>query len=181
MKNFISTNKRALMGGFITFVFLLVAVFVLGNISGYKGKVLIEASLSGINMLCNTIVLGSATILTLLLTLLGISTSSRSTLKKAHYKQVANIAKLDTVLFIFALVLFQIFNIPITESEQVPTFWFKYIYWATLFSSSLLSGMMVTVVLLLYTTVTNIITIVGLGKDHYLISEEEIEEEEKQT
>ena len=41
--------------------------------------------------------------------------------------------------------------------------------------------MMVTVVLLLYTTVTNIITIVGLGKDHYLISEEEIEEEEKQT
>ncbi|RXG14985.1 hypothetical protein DSM03_104143 [Leeuwenhoekiella aestuarii] len=180
MNDFFTTNKRSIFGGLLTFLFLLIGIFLLGNVSGYKAKELIEASLSGVNMLCNTIVLGSATILTLLLTLLGISTSSKSTLKKAHYIQVSNIAKIDTVLFITALVLFQMFNIPITESEEVPTSWFKYLYWITLFFSSLISGMMVTVVLLLYSTVTNIISIVGLGKDHYLISEEEIEEKEEE-
>ncbi|MFI8378316.1 hypothetical protein [Leeuwenhoekiella sp. NPDC079379] len=179
MNDFFKKNKLSIYGGFLTFIFLGIGVFFLGDMSGYKAKELIEASLSGINMLCNTIVLGSATILALLLTLLGISTSSNSKLKKAHYKQVLNIAKIDTILFISALIMFQMFNIPITESDNMPTEWFKYLYWVTLFFSSLLSGMMVTVILLLYTTVTNIITIVGLGKDHYLISEDEIEEEEQ--
>ncbi len=181
MKDFILKNKRSLTGGFVTFIFVAAAAFLLGNISGYEAKDLIEASLSGINMLCNTIVLGSATILTLLLTLLGISTSSKSTLKQAHYNQVLNIAKIDTVLFITALIMFQMFNIPITEAEGVPTAWFKYVYWATLFFSSVISGMMVTVVLLLYTTVSNIIAIVGLGKDHYLISREELKEQEEKA
>ncbi|WP_405327582.1 hypothetical protein [Leeuwenhoekiella sp. LLG6367-2.1] len=179
MDNFFTKNKLSIYGGLITFVFLGIAVFFLGDISGYKAKELIEVSLSGLNMLCNTIVLGSATILALLLTLLGISTGSNSKLKKAHYIQVLNIAKLDTILFISALIMFQMFNIPLTESEDMHTEWFKYLYWITLFFSSLISGMMVTVILLLYTTVTNIITIVGLEKDHYLISEDEIEEEEE--
>ncbi len=178
MDNFFTKNKLSIYGGLITFIFLGIAVFFLGDISGYKAKELIEVSLSGLNMLCNTIVLGSATILALLLTLLGISTGSNSKLKKAHYIQVLNIAKLDTILFISALIMFQMFNIPLTESEDMHTEWFKYLYWITLFFSSLISGMMVTVILLLYTTVTNIITIVGLEKDHYLISEDEIEEEE---
>ena len=179
MDNFFTKNKLSIYGGLITFIFLGIAVFFLGDISGYKAKELIEVSLSGLNMLCNTIVLGSATILALLLTLLGISTGSNSKLKKAHYIQVLNIAKLDTILFISALIMFQMFNIPLTESEDMHTEWFKYLYWITLFFSSLISGMMVTVILLLYTTVTNIITIVGLEKDHYLISEDEIEEEEE--
>ena len=80
----------------------------MGNISGYEAKKLITSSLPGINMLCNTIVLASATILALLLTLLGISSGSKSKLKREHYTQVMAIAKLDTVLFVIAIILFQI-------------------------------------------------------------------------
>lgn len=178
MKNFFIKNKVSLLGGLAAAIFTGLGAFLLGDISGYEAKSLITTSLSGINMLCNTIVLASATILALLLTLLGISTGTKSQIKKAHYEQVLNIAKFDTILFVGALVLFQLFNIPITESESLPTSWFAYIYWATLFFSSLLSGLMVTVILLLYSTVTNIISIVGLGNDHYLISKEEIEKEE---
>ena len=162
-------------------IFTGTGAFFLGNISGYEAKNLIVSSISGINMLCNTIVLASATILALLLTLLGISTGTKSKLKTAHYEQVLNIAKFDTILFVGALVLFQLFNIPITEAENVPTSWYDTIYWATLFFSSLLSGMMVTVILMLYATVTNIIVIVGLGKkDHYLISSDEMEEDDSE-
>ena len=147
--DFISQNKRSIYGGVATFLFMGLGAFLLGNLSGYEAKVLIDTSLSGISMLCNTIVLGSATILALLLTLLGISSGVESKIKKVHYYQVLNIAKLDTLLFIGALLLFQFFNIPITESENLPTSWFAYIYWATLFFSSLLSGFMVTVILIL--------------------------------
>ncbi len=180
-KDFIIRNKLSIYGGIATTIFTGLGAFVLGDISGYEAISLIESSLSGFIMLCNTIVLSSATILALLLTLLGISTGTKSKIKAAHYNQVLNIAKFDTVLFVGALILFQLFNIPITESNNVPTDWFAYIYWITLFFSSVLCGLMVTVILLLYSTVVNIITIVGLGKDHYLISQEEVEQEEKKT
>ena len=167
--DFISQNKRSIYGGVATFLFMGLGAFLLGNLSGYEAKVLIDTSLSGISMLCNTSVLGSATILALLLTLLGISSGVESKIKKVHYYQVLNIAKLDTLLFIGALLLFQFFNIPITESENLPTSWFAYIYWATLFFSSLLSGFMVTVILMLFTTFRNIINIMGFKKKDYLV------------
>ncbi|WP_179345898.1 hypothetical protein [Winogradskyella ursingii] len=170
MKSFFLKNKKALYGGLITTFIIALGVFLLGNISGYEAKLLLKSSMQGLNMLCNTIVLASATILALLLTLLGISIGTSNKLKETHYKQVLNIAKFDTILFISALVLFQFFNIPITEADNVDMSWYKYIYWATLFSSSIISGMMVTTVLMLYGTVTNIIVIVGLKKsNHQLI------------
>jgi|SRR5690554_6757050 len=175
MIHFISKNKRSLYGGLAATIFAGLGAFLLGDISGYEAKSLISSSINGINMLCNTIILASATILALLLTLLGISTGSKSKIKEVHYKQVLNIAKFDTILFIGALMLFQLFNIPLTESDNLPNSWFTYIYWSTLFFSSLLSGLMVTVILLLYHTVTNIIAIVGLTEDHYLINDEELE------
>ncbi|MGY0392697.1 hypothetical protein ACW5R3_09110 [Bizionia sp. KMM 8389] len=148
----------------------------MGNLTGYEAKKLLASSLSGLNMLCNTIVLASATILALLLTLLSISSGSKTTLKERHYIQVLSIAKFDVVLFISALILFQFFNIPIIESDKVPITWFEVIYWVTLASTSIISGMMITVILMLYTAVTNLIAIIGLGKDHPLLSEEEAEE-----
>ncbi|MDT0293020.1 hypothetical protein ACFQ3R_09910 [Mesonia ostreae] len=182
MKNiidFFSVNKKAFTGGIITTVIIGLGVFLLGNISGYEAKNLLNTSMQGLNMLCNTIVLASATILALLLTLLGISTGTDTTLKDRHYKQVMNIAKFDTILFISALVLFQFFNIPITEADKVEISWFKYIYWATLFASSIISGMMVTTILMLYGTVTNIIAIVGLGMDdHRMLATENDDIEE---
>lgn len=171
--NFFKRNKNSLLGGLAASIFTGLGAFLLGDISGYEAKSLISTSLMGMNMLCNTIVLASATILALLLTLLGISSGTESQIKKVHYRQVLTIAKIDTILFVGALVLFQFFNIPITESDNLPTQWFAYIYWATLFFSSVLSGFMVTVILLLYNTVTNIISIVGLGEDHYLVNQED--------
>ncbi|WP_236979523.1 hypothetical protein [Membranihabitans maritimus] len=167
MKGFIKYNRGPLIGGLLATVFTSLGVFLLGNLSGYEAKQLIRASLNGITMLCNTIVLASATILALLLTLLGISTgSTKSELKNEHYKQVLTIAKFDTILFIGTLILFQLSNIPITEAENIPTSWFNLIYWATLIFSSLLSGMMITVILMLNNIIIGIIKIVGLGTDH---------------
>ena len=170
MKFNLSTyTKRAILGGAISLVVILAGSFLLGQLSGYEAKVLIKNSLSGLNMLCNTIVLASATILALLLTLLGLSSGTKSKLKDDHYLHVLQIAKFDTVVFVASLMSFLLFNLPITESDNVPENWFDVIYYTSLAISSILSAALIVVVLMLYNTVVNIIKIVGLGEtDHYL-------------
>lgn len=166
-------TKRAILGGAISMATILLGAILLGELSGYQAQELIKNSISGLNTLCNTIALASATILALLLTLLSISSGSESKLKEDHYIHVLQIARLDTAVFIAAVVSFLLFNLPITESENVPGNWYSIIYYFSLGISSLLSGALIVVVLMLYNTVVNIIKIVGLGKkEHYLTQQD---------
>ncbi len=87
------------------------------------------------------------------------------------------IAKLDTFVFVAAVITFLLFNLPITESESVPYNWFNFVYYISLAISSVLSSLLIMVVLMLYNTIVNIIKIVGLGIiDHPLVSREDEEE-----
>lgn len=172
MKDF---TKRALVGG-IVFLFIIgIGSYVTGHLSGYEAKQLIKVSIAGLNTLCNTIVLASATILALLLTVLGLSSESSSKLSKAHYLNIMQIARVDTSVFVVSLLCFVLFNLPVTESENIPANWFTTIYYITLIVSSIISAALIVVVLLLYGMVINIIKFVGLGKKEHLIAEEEIE------
>lgn len=171
-------TKRAILGGVISMFVIGLGSYLLGELSGYEAKVLIKNSLGGINTLCNTIALASATILALLLTLLALSSNSKSKLKKDHYQHVLQIARLDTIVFIAAIMSFLLFNLPITESDNVPPNWFSTVYYISLAISSILSAALIVVVLMLYNTVVNIIKIVGLGqKDHPLAQSDDAEKD----
>lgn len=172
--------KRAIVGGVVSTIVMSTGTFILGQVSGYKAMELLKHSLSGINMLCNTVILGSTTILALMLTLLGLSRSSEFRLTDRHYKDVLMIAKADTILIVGAVITFLMLNLPISESEGVDKSWYETIYYVSLGMASLLGGGFIAVVMMLYGTITNVILIVGLNlKDHPLISEEEAEEQEK--
>lgn len=172
-------TKRAILGGVLSLLVITAGTFLLGHLSGYEAKVLIKNSIDGLNTLCNTIALASATILALLLTLLSLSSSSSSKLKEEHYRHVLLIAKVDTIVFIAAVMAFLFLNLPITESDSVPHNWFSTIYYISLAISSILSSALIVVVLMLYNTVSNIIKIVGLGeKDHPLAIQEDEDDSE---
>ncbi len=172
--------KRAIVGGIVSTVVMGAGTFILGQISGYKALELLKNSMSGINMLCNTVILGSTTILALMLTLLGISRESESRLTDRHYKDVLMIAKSDTILIVAAVITFLLLNLPISESKEVSSTWFEAIYYVSLGMASLLGGGFIAVVMMLYGTITNIILIVGLNiKDHPLISKEDAEDAEE--
>ncbi|MDX1364302.1 MAG: hypothetical protein R3243_08805 [Arenibacter latericius] len=175
-------TKRAIIGGFISMLFIALGTILLGKLSGYEAKELIKSSLNGMNTLCNTIALASATILALLLTLLSLSSSSGSELKNDFYEDVLRIAKLDTIIFIAAVITFLLFNLPITESDNVPNNWFNILYYLSLGVSSVLSAALIVVVLLLYNTVVNLIKIVGIGVTNHplAIEEDELESTEKE-
>jgi len=166
-------DKRALIGGVLAAVIIGLGTYVLGYISGYEAKSLIVNSLPGINVLYNTIVLASATILALLLTLLSVSSSTKTKLTKEHYRHVLLIAKIDTIVFVAGMIVFQLINIPVTESDNIPNSWYTAIYYISLGLSALISGGLISVVLMLYNTVSSIIKIVGLGiEEHPFLHEE---------
>jgi len=168
MKRFFRKYKLSITGGAVTACFSGAGALLIGNLSGYEAKQLLSSSLSGFNMLCNTAILASSTILALLLTLISVSASVDSEFRKSHYEGLLSIAKLDTILFILTLIIFQFFKLPIMETDQVPSHWFIAIYWGVLICSSLISGLMVAVILMLYKTVSNIIGFVGFGEEHLL-------------
>ncbi len=162
-------TKRAILGGVLAAVFTGLGTFLLGNLSGYEAKQLIESSLPGVNTFFNTVVLASATILALLLTLMSISSASKSKLKEEHYIYVLKIARLVTIVFITSITSFLLLNLPITESDDVPNNWFRYIYYISIALASLHCGAIIAVVMMLYSTIGNIIKIVGLKEaDHPL-------------
>jgi hypothetical protein len=162
-------TRRSILGGVISLFIIFLGTLLLGELSGYEAKALIKKSLAGINTLCNTIALASATILALLLTVLSISSNSKSKLKKDHYLHVLQIAKLDTAVFIASVMSFLLLNLPITESDAVPNNWFNFIYYMSLAISSILASGLIVVVLMLYNSIVSIIKIIGLGmQDHPL-------------
>ncbi|MGB3774541.1 MAG: hypothetical protein WA951_04735 [Leeuwenhoekiella sp.] len=177
---FTDFNKRAALGGLLFLSVIGVGSYITGHLSGYEAKQLIKVSIAGLNTLCNTIVLASATILALLLTVLGLSSNTSSKLREGHYLNIMQIAKVDTAVFVVSMLCFVLFNLPVTESDNIPENWFNTIYYVTLILSSILSASLIVVVLMLYAMVTNIIKFVGLGKTEHLVAEEEMEEVEEQ-
>ncbi|MCM4156816.1 hypothetical protein [Gramella sp. AN32] len=169
--------KRATVGGIVSTVVMGTGTFILGQVSGYKALELLQNSLSGINMLCNTVILGCTTILALMLTLLGISRSSNNKLTNQHYKNLLMIAKSNIILLVVTVITFLMLNLPISESEEVSTGWYEAIYYLSLGMASILGGGFIAVVMMLYGTVVNVILIVGLEVDeHPLLSTEDVEE-----
>lgn len=172
--------KRAFVGGAVSTIIMGVGTYVLGEISGYEAKTLLSSSLSGINMLCNTVILGSSTILALMLTLLSLSRAARSKLSHEHYNHVLMVARTDTILIVAAVITFLFLNLPITESKQVPTSWFSIVYYVSLGMAAILGGGFIAVVTMLYGTISNVIAIVGFKQtDHPLVESDDNEEESK--
>lgn len=164
-------TKRAITGGIVSTIVMATGALILGEISGYQARDLLSSSLSSINMLCNTIILGSSTILALMLTLLSLSRAAKSSLSKAHYAHVLTIAKVDTLLIIVAIITFLLLNLPITQTRSVPESWFSVIYYISLGMASILGGAFIAVVTMLYGTIANVIHIVGFGEtDHPLVN-----------
>lgn len=56
-----SYSKKALTGGVVSALAVGFGAFLVGNVSGYEAKQLLKVSLDGVNTLCNTVVLASAT------------------------------------------------------------------------------------------------------------------------
>jgi uncharacterized membrane protein len=152
----------------------------MGEVSGAEARVLLETSLSSTRSFAGTVTLALGNILALMLTLLSLSTSAEIDLKWSHYKRVDQVAWLVSIVLTASILIYLLLNIPLSEAEKAADrtneFGYATLYYVTLVLSSMMAGALITVVLMLYNTVQDIIYVVGLREtDHPLADTEEDE------
>ncbi len=177
-------TKRAFVGGGLAAVITLTGASIVGVASGSEAYRLLEVAISATRSFSGTITLATGNILALMLTLISLTSNSDVELKRAHYKRVEEIAWVDTLTFIGAILIYLLLNIPISESEPTsnPTKFIGYFYYAILALASMLGGAVITVILMLFNAVTDIIHILSPKEEetptNLVITEEDKREEE---
>lgn len=165
-----SDLTHAIIGGLIVVVVGITGVLLVGHANRWEALKLLEALLPTTRFLSSAVMTATATILALMLTLLSLSTSSDNKLNVDHYKRILQIAFLDAGGLIVSTVFLILHCVPLEKTDQVPSSWFTYIYYTALVTSAFLGGLLVTIVLMLYNALRDMIDVIGFGKkDHYLI------------
>lgn len=165
--------KRALFGGAASGFVILTGSWLVGEASGSEAFHLFKSSLPATRSFFGTLLLGLGNILALMLTLLSLSKSMEIGIKWSHYQRVKQIALTVTITLVATTLLYLLLNIPITESDSASIQWFTYIYYVSLIVSSLLGGAFITIILLLYNTVRDMIGILKPHSSHRLRENEE--------
>ena len=167
--------RRAVVGGCISGIVILLGSWLVGIASGSEAYHLFKTALPSTRSFCGTISLALGNILALMLTLLSLSASMNVDIKWSHYQRVRQISWVVTVTLIATILLYLLLNIPIGEADKARMQWFTYIYYSLLAISAVLGGSFVTIVLLLYNTVRDMIGVMDPNAEHTLrnIDEEE--------
>jgi mannose/fructose/N-acetylgalactosamine-specific phosphotransferase system component IIC len=151
----------ALIGGGVAALMISVAVIVVGNVSGYSALTRVESALPTIQFLCSTVATGGVTILALMVTLLGLSHSVDTDLEQVHYHRIQQIAYMATLAVAAAIFLLVFLSIPVGDSEEVVVSYAEMVYYGVVIVSSLLGGLMITLVLMLLSAVRSLLHIVA--------------------
>lgn len=156
-------TQRAFIGGGLAAVITLTGALIVGRASGYEAYRLLEVSLQTTRSFCGTVTLATGNILALMLTIISLTAKSDIDLTWTHYERVEEIAWFDTITFVGAILIYLLLNMPISETEPSsdPTKWIAYFYYATLILASILGGAVITVILMLFNAVKDIIHILS--------------------
>lgn len=154
-------SRRALLGGILTAAVALGGQWMVGQVySGYEARQLLESLNSAALFLGSSVVTASATILALMLTLLSLTDQTDSDFDNDFYHRIKRIGLMATVAFSGGMILLLFLSVPIKESDNVPSRWFTIIYYILITFSAVLSGLLVSLVLMLFNAVTSLIDVV---------------------
>ena len=151
----------ALVGGGIATGIILVVVYIVGSVSGYSALQLLDATLPSVRFLSSTVATGGVTILALMVTLLGLSHSVETELENVHYHRIQQIAYMATVAIAAAILLLVFLSIPVEQSDDVVLKYAEWVYYGIIALTSMLGGIMITLVLMLLSAVRGLLEVVA--------------------
>ena len=99
----------------------------------------------------------STTILALMLALVGITRNADENFGGGLYKRVQRLGTLSTVSLCWAIFLLLVLSLPVGEFENLPGRWYTFFYWLLVTLISGLTGLAITVVLMLYNAIQHVI------------------------
>lgn len=154
-------SKWPFIGGGVAVAVTLGVKFLIGGVySSSKALQLIEALRDSSLYFGAAVATASATILALMLTLLGLSRQSESDFDAWVYKTINSIALISTISLCGAVALLMLLSMPIGEFEKIPENWFIIMYYVLVVFISLLAGFVITAVLMLFNAIQYVIGLV---------------------
>ena len=105
----------------------------------------------------------STTVLALMLALVGITRNADMNFGGGLYQRVKRLCRLSTVALCWAIFLLLILSLPVGEFENLPGQWYTVFYWLLVSLISGLTGLAITVVLMLYNAIEHVIETLASG------------------
>lgn len=156
--------SRVIFVAGISAIFASLGTLTIGSIGDAKGYQLLKAIEPTTRTVCFTAIGASATIMALMMTGLSIGKGWSRNFRPEHYDRIRQISLLSTLTIILAIFLLLFFNVPIKESEAFDT-WYATIYYAVSIWSSIIGGMLIATVFLLYNAIVVLILAVDPHTD----------------
>lgn len=148
------SNWWILTGSVMTGVVVLMSRLALGRYySDIEARQLLDAMTESALFLNAAITTGSATIIALMLTLLGLTRHVHDHFQRAFHDRIRTIAWLATVALLGALMVLVTMTIPVVESEAISASWYRGLWWTFSGAIAFVSGLFVSVVLTLLVTI----------------------------
>lgn len=159
--NLYTGGRRALFGGVLAASVALVGQWMVGRVySGYEALQLLEGLNSAALFLGSSVVTASATILALMLTMISLTDQTDTEFDNEFYQRIKRIGLLATIALSGGMLFLLFMSIPIKESDNVPSNWFEIIYYILISFVAVLSGLLVSLVLMLFNAITSLIDVV---------------------
>ena len=155
--------RAALIAGVVVGGVVVGMQLVLGTLySARETWELVAAMASPVSTLATAVISGLATILALMLTMLSLSQSLQQRLSDAFYTRIRRIALLSIVAMIASIVLLLLLSSPLQGASQQAqqggrTLEVTITYYALTGLTSLVAGIFVTIIVMLYNAVTTVI------------------------
>lgn len=148
------SNWWIVTGAVITVLVVVLSRLTIGTYySGIEARELLAAMRDAALFLTTAIATGSATIIALMLTLLGLAHETHDELHRAVHNRIRAIAWLSAAALLGAVLIMVTITVPIVESDSIGTHWYRTLWWVFSVAIALDAGLFVSVVLTLLATI----------------------------
>ena len=148
----------ALVGGLLTVGVSLAMRFLVGQIYGSSEAVQLIQALSGSSLyLGAAIATSSATILALMLTILGLAKESSNDFNVKLYHRIDVIGLLSAISLCGSILLLLLLSLPVGQFDNLSSGWFTWLYYTLVVLIAGLSGLLISTILMLFSTIRSII------------------------
>ena len=164
--------KFAAVGGAAAGVTGFLGMVVVGTATSFEARRLLEAILPTVRFAASSYVAGGATILALMLTLITFTITNDLEFRSSHYKRIREIAALTTTVIVFSVLLLMFLSFPLGEAD-VEAGWYLWVYYAILLGGAVTGGVFISVILMLYYAVRELVNVGEDGAESTLVHSSE--------
>lgn len=166
-----SDLRWALVGGGVAALILGAVVASVGLVGSFQGLNLLQSVLPTVRFFAATVVTAGATVLALMLTLIGITFSSSWEFKGVHYERIKTISIMATAAIIVATVLLLSLGIPLEEADGLRR-WYNIVYYTVTAVAAALGGLLIAIMVMLASTISGLVAIGHPEVDSELVESE---------